>query len=66
MATSYDGECIQGSLEDSGVLHLRMARAPVNAANSQFFFEIGHYFELAKVDLLVASCASSHGSHYDL
>ena len=47
--TDYNGDYVSGAVEESGVLHMQMKRAPVNAANSQFFFELGHYFELAKV-----------------
>lgn len=47
----YKGEFMQGEVEaDTGVLHLRLNRAPVNAVSGQYFFEIGHYFQLAKDD----------------
>ena len=48
--TDYHGQYIQGDVEECGVLHLRMNRAPVNAADSHFFMEFGHYFALAKTD----------------
>ena len=40
---------IQGKVDDVGVLHIKLNRSPVNAANGQFFFEIGHLAALAKV-----------------
>lgn len=47
----YKGEFMQGEVEaDSGVLHLRLNRAPVNAVSGAYFFEIGHFFQLAKGD----------------
>lgn len=47
----YKGEFMQGEVEaDTGVLHLRLNRAPVNAVSGQYFFEIGHFFQLAKDD----------------
>lgn len=49
--SDYKGEFMQGEVEaDSGVLHLRLNRAPVNAVSGQYFFEIGHFFQLAKGD----------------
>jgi delta(3,5)-delta(2,4)-dienoyl-CoA isomerase len=49
--TDYQGKTIQGEVEaDTGVLHIRFNRAPVNAASSEFIFEIGHLFSLAKGD----------------
>ncbi|CAD6582437.1 MAG: hypothetical protein CYPHOPRED_002032 [Cyphobasidiales sp. Tagirdzhanova-0007] len=48
--TDYSGEFVQGAVEEAGVLHLQMRRAPVNASNAQLFFEIGNVFELARSD----------------
>merc|ERR1712093_972792 len=48
--TDYNGEIMQGTVDETGVLHLVLNRAPVNAANAQLFFELGHYFSLAKGD----------------
>jgi len=46
----YNGEIVKGSVEESGVLHLVLSRAPVNSAGESFFMEVGHYFEIAKHD----------------
>lgn len=48
--TDYKGQLIQGEVEESGVLHIRFNRPPVNAASGAFIFEIGHLFSLAKND----------------
>lgn len=47
--TDYTGEIVKGHVEETGVLHLVLSRPSVNAANDAFFYEVGHYFELAKV-----------------
>lgn len=47
----YTGEFMQGEVKaDTGVLHLQLNRIPVNAFSGQYFFELGHYFALAKGD----------------
>lgn len=45
----YKGEIVKGHVEETGVLHLILSRAPVNSAGESFFYEVGHYFEVAKV-----------------
>lgn len=57
--TDYNGNIVKGSVDETGCLHLVLSRAPVNAANSQFFFELGHYFSLARVGVGFLSCCSS-------
>merc|ERR1711977_584764 len=60
--TDYNGEIMQGTVDETGVLHLVLNRAPVNAANAQLFFELGHYFSLAKGDPNVKAIVLSSAS----
>lgn len=60
MSGGYDGQHIQGTVDEAGVLHLRFNRPPVNAANDAFFFEIGQMFQTAKVHCPPVTPASAY------